>query len=364
VSVGGALDVRDVTKRYGSQTAVNRVTLQICRGEFFCIIGPSGCGKTTLLRMVAGFAEPDSGDILVDGRSMARTPPYRRPVNMVFQNYALFPHMNVSQNVAFGLEMAGVPKAERRHRVAEMLALVELMGFEDRSPRELSGGQEQRVALARALVLKPSILLLDEPMGALDQKVRRRMQLELKRIHRETGITFVHVTHDQEEALVLADRIAVMNDSRVEQVGAIKELYHRPKTAFVAEFVGDSNVFVGRAERLEAGGVGLAVAPGQLVAVSLCEGVELGSAVRMFVRPEHVRMSRPGSGAAPGFLRGVIIEIAFLGSATRYVAELHGGAKVMADIHGERANDDPGLAIGDQVVVTWTPDSATVFANG
>src|SRR6266542_3275578 len=248
-----AIELIGVNKQFPSPTtsvvAVEDVDLQVGAGEFFSLLGPSGCGKTTTLRMLAGFEEPSSGRILLYGRDMVGVPPYRRDVNMVFQHYALFPHMSVHDNIAFGLRYKKVPRDEIRRRVAEALRLVELEGREQRRPRQLSGGQQQRVALARALVNRPRALLLDEPLGALDLKLRRAMQLELKRIQREVGITFVYVTHDQEEALTMSDRLAVMNAGRIEQLGTPRELYERPATRFVANFLGTSNLFSGRLER-------------------------------------------------------------------------------------------------------------------
>src|SRR5947209_4429506 len=236
-----AIGLVGVSKRFGSHAAVDDVTLEIAEGEFFSLLGPSGCGKTTTLRMVAGFELPDTGRIVLKGNDVTRVPANRRPVNMVFQQYALFPHMSVYDNVAFGLKVKHVPRSEHRERVAEMLRVVSLEGLDRRRARQLSGGQQQRVALARALVNRPAALLLDEPLGALDVKLRKQMQLELKRIQSTLGTTFVYVTHDQEEALAMSDRIAVMNDGRVEQTGSPREVYERPQTAFVADFVGSLN---------------------------------------------------------------------------------------------------------------------------
>jgi ABC-type Fe3+/spermidine/putrescine transport system ATPase subunit len=237
------IEIRSVTKRFGDCVAVDAVTLMIGRGEFFSLLGPSGCGKTTLLRMLAGFGHPDQGSILIDQREMAGVPPHKRPVNMVFQHYALFPHLTVAANVAFGLRYQKVDRSQRRQRVAEALELVRLPGLENRRPDQLSGGQRQRVALARALVLRPRVLLLDEPLGALDQKLRKEMQVELKNLQRQLGITFVFVTHDQEEALTMSDRVAVMNHGRVEQADAAATVFERPATKFVAEFLGAGNFF-------------------------------------------------------------------------------------------------------------------------
>src|SRR5882672_3065985 len=254
VEMAAAIALERVTKRFGSTAAVDSVSLTIEEGEFFSLLGPSGCGKTTTLRMVAGFVEPDSGSIELDGKDVTSVPANRRPVNMVFQQYALFPHMSIYDNVAFGLKMKRVPRAAHRERVHEMLRVVELEGFESRRIRQLSGGQQQRVALARALVNRPAALLLDEPLGALDVKLRKQMQLELKRIQADLGTTFVYVTHDQEEALAMSDRIGVMNGGRIEQVGTPREIYEQPDTAFVADFIGSLNV-------LEVDGKRVAVRP-------------------------------------------------------------------------------------------------------
>src|SRR5262249_10785473 len=248
-----SVSIRGVTKRFGDVVAVDGVSLDIRRGEFFSLLGPSGCGKTTLLRMIGGFELPTEGTIAIEGADMTRTPPYERPVNMVFQHYALFPHLTVAENVAFGLRYRPMDRAARDRRVVETLALVQLAGFESRRPDQLSGGQRQRVALARALALEPRVLLLDEPLGALDQKLRKEVQVQLKHLQRELGITFVFVTHDQEEALTMSDRIAVMNRGRVEQAGEAARVFERPSTEFVANFMGASNFFSGSAVRSREG---------------------------------------------------------------------------------------------------------------
>src|SRR3990170_2687645 len=250
---GGTVQLVDLVKRFGEVTAVDGVNLQMPSGEFFSLLGPSGCGKTTTLRMIAGFERPTEGQILLDGVDMAQTPPHKRNVNTVFQNYALFPHLSVEKNVAFGLKYKDVSKGEERDRVGRALELVRLTGFETRRPNQLSGGQQQRVALARALILNPAVLLLDEPLGALDAKLRKALQIELKAIQEEVGITFIYVTHDQEEALTMSDRIAVMSNGRVEQVGPPKEIYEQPATAYVADFIGASNLMPARAEGAENG---------------------------------------------------------------------------------------------------------------
>src|ERR687897_185599 len=310
--------------------AVEHVDLRIAEGEFFSMLGPSGCGKTTTLRMIAGFEEPTSGQILLHGRDMVGVPPFRRDVNMVFQQYALFPHMDVFENVAFGLRRKKVDKDEIRRRVAEALALVELEGRETRKPRQLSGGQQQRVALARALVNRPRALLLDEPLGALDLKLRQAMQLELKRIQREVGITFVYVTHDQEEALTMSDRLVVMNAGRIEQLGSPRELYEHPATRFVANFIGTSNVLTGRLERRgdtwALGGLG----PDQRVLVAEPGGAQPGEEVELAVRPEKIVLRAEHDPPPPDrtALRATVHEVVYLGTSTQYRTVTDGGTAV------------------------------------
>src|SRR5947199_3266602 len=267
-----AIALEGVSKRFGKVGAVHDVTLTIGEGEFFSLLGPSGCGKTTTLRMIAGFEVPDEGRIVLQGRDVTSVSPNRRPVNMVFQQYALFPHMSIYDNVAFGLKVKRVPKEEHSDRVHELLRVVSLEGMERRRPRQLSGGQQQRVALARALVNRPAALLLDEPLGALDVKLRKQLQLELKRIQHELGTTFVYVTHDQEEALAMADRIAVMNGGKVEQIGAPREVYEQPQTAFVADFIGSLNLFEVRVDEVVGGFSVARLAEGERVVVPVGEG--------------------------------------------------------------------------------------------
>jgi spermidine/putrescine transport system ATP-binding protein len=344
-------DVRleKVVKRFDDVVAVDGISLEIPRGSFFAMLGPSGCGKTTTLRMIGGFEEPTEGAIYLGDRDVVGLPPYKRDVNTVFQSYALFPHMTIFDNVAFGLERRGVKKAEIRGRVLEMLELVDLAGRENRKPRQLSGGQQQRVALARALVNSPQVLLLDEPLGALDLKLRKQMQMELKRIQHEVGITFVHVTHDQEEAMTMADRIAVMNQGRIEQLGAPTELYERPRTAFVAGFLGTSNLLSG-------------VVAGQGL-VRLGDGSEVrldtdGAAgeVAVGVRPEKIRLGEPADGA--NRLVGAVRESAYIGVATQVVVDTPAG-----QISVFQQNAEAGGAIppaGTRVTVSWSPDATFV----
>src|SRR2546421_5086280 len=282
-----AIGLVGVSKRFGTHAAVDDVTLEIAEGEFFSLLGPSGCGKTTTLRMVAGFELPDAGRIVLKGNDVTEVPANRRPVNMVFQQYALFPHMSVYDNVAFGLSVKGVPRKQHDDRVNDILRVVALEGYEKRRPRQLSGGQQQRVALARALVNRPAALLLDEPLGALDVKLRRHMQLELKRIQHEIGTTFVYVTHDQEEALAMSDRIAVMNGGRGEQLGTPREIYEHPETAFVADFIGSLNTLEGLIDELVGGYAVARVGDGgRVVAQAADTAHRTGDSVRFAVRPE------------------------------------------------------------------------------
>jgi spermidine/putrescine transport system ATP-binding protein len=357
------LDIRGINKSYGGIPAVRDVSFEVRRGEFLCIIGPSGCGKTTLLRMIAGFIQPSTGEIRLDGADILGQPPYRRPVNMVFQNYALFPHMTVGQNVAFGMEMHKVARDERAVRVGKILDTVELAGFEARRVDELSGGQQQRVALARALVLNPRVLLLDEPLGALDQKVRRRMQVELKRIHRDVGITFIHVTHDQEEALAMADRIAVMADGRIEQLAETLEVYVRPRTPFVAGFVGEANRFTGTALAGSGRSLSLRLGDGCVMPLPAVAGVAGGTSVQVFVRPEHVRIA---DAARPDMVLfdGTVRDIVFLGESARCYIDLVNGPEIVAATAAGDVTAGALPPIGTRVRVGWRTDAALVFAGG
>jgi ABC-type Fe3+/spermidine/putrescine transport system ATPase subunit len=315
-----AISLRGVSKRYGRRSALEQLDLDIAEGEFFCLLGPSGCGKTTTLNLLGGFVEPTSGAIFIRGRQVDRLPPYARDVNTVFQSYALFPHMTVADNVGFGLKMARVDRREREARVTEALALVGLEDAGRRVPAELSGGQQQRVAVARALVNRPAVLLLDEPLGALDLKLRKRLQLELAEIHREVRTVFVYVTHDQEEALALADRIAVMRDGRIEQVGEPREIYHRPRSRFVAEFIGESN-FLPRPDGTTA-----------------------------MVRPEAIGISLEEGGG----LAGEVIHTSFLGNCARVAVRQAGADEpIVAELHGRDADRVDRLIPGRRVWLSW-----------
>jgi spermidine/putrescine transport system ATP-binding protein len=351
-----AVRFEGVTKRFGDATAVDGLSLDIREGEFFSLLGPSGCGKTTTLRMVAGFEEPTEGRILLGGEPVTGVPPFKRNVNTVFQSYALFDHLDVEGNVAFGLKRRKVPKPEIAARVTAALELVQLRGREDARPHELSGGQRQRVALARALVNQPAVLLLDEPLGALDLKLRRQMQVELKAIQREVGITFVYVTHDQEEALAMSDRIAVMDAGVVVQVGSPEDVYERPERPFVAGFMGISNLMEGR---VEAGGVRLAGGP--LCPAPVPDDCAVGTTVQLSVRPEKIVLD-PEDVAGTVRLAGTVAERVYIGTATQVIVELEGGTRLVAlEQNTERARSDDRWEIGHRVTVGWRADHSLVL---
>ena len=292
-----AVDIRDAVKTYGDFTALKHVSLAIEDNEFFTLLGPSGCGKTTLLRMIAGFEDVSAGEIMLFGQPIANLPPYQRPVNTVFQNYALFPHMNVLENVSFGLEMLGQGKAQARRRAAEVLDMVQLAQFAARKPAQLSGGQQQRVALARALAPQPKVLLLDEPLSALDLKLRKAMQLELKHLQRETGITFIFVTHDQEEALTMSDRIAVMSAGQVQQLGQARDIYERPVNRFVADFIGDTNLIEVMVTQIDQAHASCQMAGGHVLHCQAVTGAQVGAKAHLSLRPERLFLTK--ADAAP-----------------------------------------------------------------
>jgi spermidine/putrescine transport system ATP-binding protein len=346
------IQLLDLEKRFREVLAVDRISLDVGSGEFFSLLGPSGCGKTTTLRMIGGFELPTGGRVLLRGRDVTNDPPDKRPVNMVFQNYALFPHLDVGDNIAFGLKRAGIAKAEIGRRVAEALELVHLRGYDRRRPGQLSGGQQQRVALARALVNRPNVLLLDEPLGALDLKLRRQLQLELKRIQSEVGITFVYVTHDQEEALTMSDRIAVMHAGRIEQLGTPEELYERPASRFVADFIGSTNMLRGRVET--DGRVRLS--SGEIAPVAH-DGLVTGTEVEISIRPEAISLVPP---SAEGAIGATVDQAAYLGSTISYQLRTVGGLAltVQSPKTGSR------LPVGSSVAITWSPSEALVLGHG
>ncbi len=358
--MGNAVEVRlvDVVKKFGDVVAVDHVDLEVHDGEFFSLLGPSGCGKTTTLRMIGGFEEPTSGLIELHGQDVTWLPPYRRNVNTVFQNYALFPHLTIYENVAFGLRRKKVGDAEIRRRVGEMLALVELAGFEKRKPTQVSGGQAQRIALARALINRPSVLLLDEPLGALDLKLRKQMQLELKRIQQEVGITFIYVTHDQEEAMTMSDRIAVMNRGHYEQLADPETLYERPSTRFVAGFLGISNLLRGAVVERDDRHAAVRLDDGVVVRVPA--GAASGSGtIEVGVRPEKIRMyaSDQETPAGLNVLAGIVRDASYLGVSTQYVVETRSGGRLAVyEQNVERTLHGSLYRPGDDVHVAWSPD--------
>jgi spermidine/putrescine transport system ATP-binding protein len=361
---GHTIDVefRAVTKRFGSLTAVNAVSLKVHQGEFLSLLGPSGCGKTTSLRMIAGFEQPDEGDILIGGTDAVGTPPYKRNVNTVFQQYALFPHMSVLDNVAYGLKQRREGKSERYAKAREALELVQLTGRDRHRPAMLSGGQQQRVALARALVMRPRVLLLDEPLGALDLKLRKEMQIELKRIQDQVGITFIYVTHDQEEALSMSDRVAVMSNGVIEQLDEPRAIYDRPLTPFVADFIGDMNFLDG--EIVETADGGYAADAGAGIVVRGRGGAARGRTLRIGIRPERMS-AHPG--AAPGTANSAPAEVItkmYLGDQVQIVAQLANGASVV--VREQRASADPALDTihpGDRVAISWDEAAPLILGD-
>ena len=353
-----------VTKRFHEVVAVDDLSLDIERGEFFSLLGPSGCGKTTTLRMIGGFEEVTAGKVLLGEQDVTELPPYRRDVNTVFQNYALFPHLDVYENVAFGLRRRRVAEAEVRRRVAEMLELVELPGYERRKPNQLSGGQQQRVALARALINHPRVLLLDEPLGALDLKLRKQMQIELKRIQTEVGITFIYVTHDQDEAMTMSDRIAVMRSGRIEQLGSPGQLYERPQTEFVAGFLGVSNLLDGEVESHTGDVAGVRLRDGNVLRVpaSLINGMR---EVRVGVRPEKLKVTKGASvsdDAATNCLIGRVLDASYMGVSTQYLVRTGDGHLLTVYSQNlETSGASEVLANGQPVCLTWKPQHTFVI---
>ncbi|GII59368.1 spermidine/putrescine import ATP-binding protein PotA [Planotetraspora thailandica] len=359
-----AIELDNVVKEYTSHgevvRAVKGVSLSIAEGEFFSLLGPSGCGKTTSMRMIAGFEDPTQGVVRLHGQDVTSVPPNKRDVNMVFQSYALFPHMSVWENVAFGLKRKNVDAAEIKRRVGEILEVVDLTGREKRRPREMSGGQQQRVALARALVNRPRALLLDEPLGALDLKLRQAMQIELKRIQRDVGITFVYVTHDQGEALTMSDRIAVMNDGLVDQLADPREIYERPATKFVAGFIGTSNLLSGVVQEVTGSTAVLALGPSDRVVISTETPVAVGDSVELTVRPEKITIATEQPAGDRSVVRGTVSEVVYLGTSNNYAVVLADGAEIT--VFQQNAHDSTITAErGDTVWLSWQPQHSYVL---
>jgi spermidine/putrescine transport system ATP-binding protein len=353
---GARIELVNLEKRFNSVVAVRNTNLIVQPGEFLTLLGPSGCGKTTTLRMIGGFEYPTGGSILIDGKDVATLPPFRRPINTVFQQYALFPHMTVARNVGYGLEMSGVGKADRERRVADALAMVRLANVEKRRPSELSGGQQQRVALARALVNRPKALLLDEPLGALDLKLRKAMQLELKELNRETGATFIYVTHDQEEALTMSDRIAVMNEGRILQLGSPAEIYEQPVDRFVADFIGQSNLIPGTLEAREGERCTVRIPTGGLIEARLRDDPAIGASVVVSIRPERVELREQPADSLDGSFPATISEIVYLGSHNQVVLHATPDMRLIVNLPTDQV-----ARPGESVVATIPPRYATCF---
>jgi len=352
-----------ITKRFGDVPAVDGVTLDIHQGEFFALLGPSGCGKTTLLRMLAGFEQPSSGRILLDGQDIVDVPPHRRPVNMMFQSYALFPHMTVAKNIAFGLRQDGLPKSEIDGRVRDILALVRLSGYEDRKPHQLSGGQRQRVALARALVKRPRVCLLDEPLAALDRKLREDTRFELMELQAKLGLTFIIVTHDQDEAMMMATRIAVMNRGRLAQVGPPAEVYEQPNSRWVAGFIGDVNLIEGRVAAAGPDGTEIKIEAGGRIRAAQPVELPLGTLVWVALRPEKLEITPNPPPAQANSFAGEVIEIGYFGNSSMYKIKLDNGLTVKATCANRTRLLEQPIGAGDRVWLSWPGEAGVVLAQ-
>ena len=357
------VQIRGLTKKFGEITAVDNIDLDIYQGELFCLLGGSGCGKSTLLRMLAGFEFPESGTISIDGIDMSQVPAYERPTNMMFQSYALFPHMTVGENIAFGLQQDKISKTEISDRVNDILKLVELEGYIKRRPQQLSGGQMQRVALARALVKKPKLLLLDEPLAALDKKLRKQTQFELANIQEQVGVTFIVVTHDQEEAMTLSSRMAVMDMGKFKQIGTPTEIYEFPESRFVADFIGSSNIFEGKVINSKAGHVTVSTDVGELI-VNFGQSVSEGKNIWIGIRPEKIHLSKTITKKKDGnHIKGVVEEIGYLGETSIYKVRLENGLiiDVSAPNQSRPMNQARGITWEDVVYLSWEPESAMLL---
>ncbi len=361
---GGAIELRQITKRYGKDTVVDSVNMTIAPGEFFSLLGPSGSGKTTTLMMIAGFADVDGGQILVDGTDIARMPPQRRGFGMVFQNYAIFPHLSVADNVAFPLRARRLPADQIDLRVREALELVRLDRFADRYSRQLSGGQQQRVAIARAIVFQPSIVLMDEPLGALDKNLRFQMQIEIKEIQRRLGMTVIYVTHDQEEAMNMSDRIAIMNSGRIGQVGRPAEIYENPTSNFIARFLGEANLIPGTVDSVVADVATLRTSGGLTLRARAEPGLRVGSAAHLFVRPERIKIApagaspaEPASGA--NLATGRLVQTSFLGNILRHAVEIEPGTEVTVDVQNSRA--DLFRTVDQAAAISWLAGDSVIL---
>lgn len=356
------ISIRGITKRFGAFTAVDNVSLDIFRGELFCLLGGSGCGKSTLLRMLAGFEAPTEGQILIDGQDMAGVPPDKRPTNMMFQSYALFPHMTVEKNVAYGLLREGKSKREAYARVAEMLKLVKLETLAKRKPHQLSGGQRQRVALARALVKQPKLLLLDEPLGALDKKLREETQFELIRIQETLGVTFIVVTHDQDEAMTLATRIGVMNDGQIRQVGEPREIYEEPNSRFVADFIGSVNLLEGRVDTAAPDLMRIRTEELGPVVTTPRPGLSRNQQVWLALRPERIRLGRERPQNAANVLPAMVEEVGYMGHVSNFRVRLESG-RVLRVTQSNQLRDEDPISWDEPVFLSWTPGAARVLTE-